>query len=148
MKKEIIFALLAGSLLGFASTSFVWYKNQQKKSSPPQASSQEPSGSPSSGPSPTSDLSSQTVKLKISSPQPDELFSKDQIILEGITDPENNIVIVTDSDSYFILPDEKGNFETELELQGGLNQINISATNPAGQIQTETILVTFSTAKI
>lgn len=148
MKKDLILALFIGALIGFSATFAYWYYTKNKTTPTGMATNPTPTISPV--PSSTSQLSPTPIKeptLTLTSPEKYALSSKENISVEGTTDPANTVVVSTSQESVFLLPDSDGKFSTTVTLEGGVNQLVISSIAPDGQTNDQTIYVTYSTAK-
>lgn len=81
-------------------------------------------------------------KLEISFPQDRQNFSKadKQIIVKGVTDPENSVSI----NGFVAIVDSTGNFSYNLNLNDGENKIKVLAKNSAGNISEKELIVSYS----
>lgn len=68
--------------------------------------------------------------------------------MSGVTTPASWIVILGEKGEKVVQADEKGNFETDLLLVSGENEIQIKAINEKGEEIVKTVTVVFSTAEI
>lgn len=162
MIKELLIAVILGSLLGFGITG--GYLAVKKSGRAPSVTSQ-PS---STTPTPTSTRTSASlavtsaptitttpsptvnpeISLVINSPENESIVSSSEVSLSGTTNPNSTILISTLSRDYRIISDGSGNFKTNIELDSGVNRIQIDSIDPNdNQISTQ-VMVTFSTAKI
>ena len=141
MKKEVVLAIVIGFGIGLLITFGIYTARtavNQADQQNQQASIQAPQ---------IPDATS-SAKLKITTPANHSLFDTDTISLEGKTTPEAILTIIGQEGQQIITADEDGNFNTELELSGGANQIKISSFSKDGEKTEITLTVVFSTAKI
>ena len=139
MIKELTIAIVLGALIGFGATSgIISLKNQNKGS---QAS-----------PTPivqTNTLTSTPDQpehiLTITSPDNEIVTDSDQLDIQGQTTPASQIVIHTQTDSFFIEADESGAFSQTIALEGGANLIQISSFSPTEQQADFDLIITYST---
>ncbi|MFZ2153085.1 MAG: hypothetical protein WAV41_03435 [Microgenomates group bacterium] len=157
MIKEIFLAIALGALLGFGITgSYVSNTKKNKKPiiataipTPAEIVTLSPSSpSPTIKVSPTTELTTTSTSLTVTNPLDETIVSNSLIELKGQTVPSSLVFINSSQKSYQIRTDEKGWFSQELELDSGLNNIQIDAFDPSDNQTSATIQVTYSTAKI
>jgi len=152
MIKELSLAVIFGLLIGFGLTGTFFYVKQ--------SSSQKPKAGPSiviptiatespvnSKLSPTSSPSS-SPNLEITFPQNNDIISTSKTTLKGLSSPNNLIVITTPLKNYHLSTDTQGEFSQSIDLEGGLNVINITSIDQNDQESHIEILLTFSTSKL
>jgi uncharacterized protein (UPF0333 family) len=150
MVKELFLAIFLGALLGFGITGgfFALNKNKNTTSAATQIT---PTISVSNEdkikPTPTIDQNS-SGKLTISTPVNNTIVSTSNITVTGITAPQSIVVITTPLKSYTTTAGAAGSFDVDIQLEGGANQIQVTAIDSQDE-QTEVLLnITYSTAKI
>lgn len=81
-------------------------------------------------------------KLEVEFPQDGASFSKadQEISVRGKTDPENTVKV----NDFIAIVDSDGNFSYVYKLKDGENKLVISSENPAGQLSTKEIIVSYS----
>jgi len=94
--------------------------------------------------SPTPAITSQ-FGMTIAKPNNDDVINKNPSTISGITSPQSWVVASSDIKDYVVQTDANGNFEFEVELTGGINQIQITAFNENGASTTNTLRLIFST---
>ena len=147
MIKELILAIILGSLLGLGVTG--GYLALHKKDIKNNPSKQIEITTPTSIPTTTiSETPKQPSQISISSPENDALISTDQTTIKGTTSPNSLIIITTASQTFSDKSDTKGNFSVSIKLDSGINFIKISAIDQTNNQFDTTINVTYSTAKI
>lgn len=140
MLKELIIAIVLGAIIGFGATSgIISLKN---RNNPSQLS-----------PSPTPLLNDQqpTVKpnqhlLTIQQPNNETVVDQDTVDIIGQTTANSQVVVHSQTNSFFLEADQDGQFEQSVNLEGGANLIQISAISPDEQQADFDLIVTYSTA--
>ena len=144
MKKEVVIAIIVGCALGLIITFGIWSANRQMDQSLDDEAT----------PTPTTALASPTPEaeegfsLTIDSPPDNFLSDEEEISITGQTEPEAIIVLVSSGGEIILKADEEGRFETEVELEGGINEIVISAFSLEGEEAEKTLSLVYSTAEI
>lgn len=144
MKKEVLISIIIGVVIGLITTFFV-YKTQflGNGTDAPIISPLSESKTPDVSPTP---FVSQTLSLV--SPIDQSISKEGKITVSGVTTPASWIVILGEKGEKVVQADEKGNFETDLLLVSGENEIQIKAINEKGEEIVKTVTVVFSTAEI
>lgn len=124
MRKEVLIAVFAGSLLGLAIAFGIWRANIAL--SPKTKDS-------SSSPTP---IQTSVNGLTIARPDDFEVITESSTPIAGISSFAYLVVISGESADYFITPSEDGSFDTTIELNEAANQIIIVAFDASGN-QTE-----------
>ena len=132
MRKEVWLAIIGGIVLGLVIGFGVYRINFAfKKENPPQES-----------PTPTSFSQS---GLTIAKPNYDDVITSLPLKISGITSKDSWAIISTDSNDYVIKADDKGVFEKEVDLEGGVNQIVVSSVNQNNNISSQELRLIYST---
>ena len=139
MKKELLWAIITGFGLGLIITWGIISAKRAVKPAPPEKVVNE-----IIAPTPTIP----PVLLKIDSPQNESIVDQDVIVLNGKSNPGAILTIFTQEDELIIEADQKGNFETNIELIGGANEINIFAFDEEGNEASASVTLVYSTAEI
>ena len=151
MVKELIIAILLGSILGFILTgSFLGIsknsKNINKNNLPT------PTLSDTQKPTPTvpviSPTPSPSVALNITSPTDNSLYDTAKITVTGNSQPQNTILIKDNKSTYTLVTDNSGSFSIPITLDTGTNLLQITAFDKNDNQTEVDISVTYSTAKI
>lgn len=122
MRKEVVFAILAGGIFGLIVAFGLFRANQALKR---EGASQTTNTS-------TTSVSSQ-LELAISAPENNSVVSSDEVTIEGVTAPQAWVVISADGTDQLVIANSQGGFEaTVSDLSGGLNTIFITAVNASG----------------
>ena len=153
MFKELILAIALGALLGFGVTG--GYLAIKKNQSPPITTiviiSPTPvfvgAGTPPI-PSPAPlDTNSSANHINIDSPENESVISSSQTTIKGTTNPGSSIIISTPVDTYYATADNSGNFTSNVEIENGINLVQIDSIDFNDNQATAQINITYSTAK-
>jgi hypothetical protein len=151
MIKELSLAVIFGLLIGFGLTGTFFYVKQSAQRPKPGPNIVVPSPAPETtgNPklSPTSSPSS-TPNLEITSPQNNDIISTGKTTLKGLSSPNSLIVITTPLKNYQLSADSQGEFSQSIDLEAGLNAVNITSINQNDQENHIEIFLTFSTTKL
>jgi len=120
MRKEVIVAVVAGSLLGLTIAFGIWRANHALS---PNNNSQDPTPTPSQN---------QINGLTIAKPDDFEVLTQTSTMISGITSLNFLVVVSAEEQDYFVNPLEDGSFEAEVELIGGSNQVVIATFDTKG----------------
>lgn len=149
MFKELLIAIGLGSFIGLLGT--FGYKKLIVKQQPNQnlvSISITPTIEADSSISPIDSPSSQKQHdLNVESPINEEVVDKEEIVVKGTTSPLSQVVIHNNTDTFFLEADTNGIFSKELELEAGINIIQITSLSPSEEQIDKDLLVTFSTAQ-
>lgn len=144
MKKEVLFAIFLGLIVGALLVGGIWTASQALHSS---AGSLISAGSSSPSPSPL-DRDGQSVPLVIFSPK-DLLLSKEsKLIVEGKTYPATHVIFQTETDTLYLKSDGQGTFSQEITLSPGSNDLTVTALTDTGDTTSRTVSVVYSTATL
>lgn len=142
MKKEVAISLLVGFGVGLVIT-FALYLNRNSFKSYYQIIS------PISEIKETTPSISQSAHtLSIVSPIDQSISSDSKIKVSGVTSPSSWVTIVTEKGEKVILADKKGNFETDVILISGENEIKVISISESQEQVSKTVTVVYSTAEI
>jgi len=144
MRREIIFAIILGIILGGVILYGLRLANNATKNldsnpavSPTPAETAQITSAPSNNQSP----------IVISSPQDNSVSITDKIILSGVGPANSELALLTEKSEDFIKTDDQGRFSLEIPLVGGENEITVSALID-DQIKSTTITIIYTSAKI
>lgn len=143
MRKEVILAIVGGVVLGLLVIGGLWWTNKTTTEENPIV----PSPTPliTQAPTLTPALS---LPLEIINPENESIIEEEEITLEGKTIPGSVVVVIYPEGENIVEADEEGNFETEITLVGGANEIKITAYDEEGNQAEKNLTLIYSTAKI
>ena len=142
MRKEVILAIVGGVALGLLVIGGLWWTNKATTEeslniTPTPVLEQPPTLIPVS-----------SLSLEIISPEDESIIEEEKITLEGKTAPESVVVVIYPEGENIVEADKEGNFETEITLVGGANEIKITAYDEEGNQAEKNLTLVYSTAKI
>ena len=143
MRKEVILAIVGGVALGLLVIGGLWWTNKTATEENPIV----PSPTPliTQAPTLTPALS---LPLEIINPENESIIEEEEITLEGKTMPGSVVVVIYPEGENIVEADKEGNFETEITLVGGANEIKITAYDEEGNQAEKNLTLIYSTAKI
>lgn len=139
MKKEVVIAIIIGFGLGLVITFGIWTANRALREAPPEKAAPTPAEEVTPTPS---------FSLTINQPEDGSISSEEKITVSGTTAPEAAVVILYQEGEKILEADKDGNFETEITLAGGANEIKVSAYDSEGNEASQTLTIVYSTAEI
>jgi len=156
MIKELILAIILGCLLGFGVTG--GYLAVKKNSTPstaianaivspiPTTAAISTSPKATVTPTPATNTSS-GHQLIIDAPENESVSTTSTVKITGTTSANSSVIIATAQKSYITNSDNTGNFNLEIEIDSGVNLIQVSSFDSQDNQASSQILVTYSTAK-
>lgn len=139
MRKEILYAILAGGLFGLIIAFGIWKANSSIKprgaqdlQTPQEEQINQNKDVESNG------------EITLAKPKENQTVLTEKTTISGITKPENYIVISNEEEDYFLTADGNGAFEQEIELMSGLNKITISSIDNDGKTSKKELLLVYS----
>lgn len=135
MRKEVIFAIIAGAALGLAITLGIYRAN--KAFSPQNNNPSQQQSSPSSTPK-------SSFGITIAKPEENDVITTSPTTVTGVTIPNSWIVISTASRDYVVSTNPEGGFEQEIELDAGANELIFTAFDANGASIEKREIVVFS----
>ena len=142
MKKELLISVIIGFGLGLIIT-FGVYQARQAIKTQNQFKSPVPE---EKGANITPAASLQTLSLV--SPLDQTIIKEAKTPVSGVTSPLSWVVILGEKGEKVLQADSKGNFETQINLISGENEIQVISVAEDGQQESKTITVVYSTAEI
>jgi len=139
MKKEAIFAIIIGIIVGLGIT-FGIYKLKSKATV-----SVEDQLNQQNTPTPSADINQ---KLLITSPKDESILASTNLRVSGNAEPNELIVIFVNDKEYITKADSIGAFAMDVELDVGGNILEYTAVDPEGKQTTVTQNVVVSTASL
>lgn len=138
MRKEVLVAILIGIILGGLVAFGIWRANlaflpQKEETKTEQTAS------------PTSKPDASLSSLIITQPENGSVIPESKVIIKGAAAPNSTVVILTESNDFVTQADKDGGFEQEAELEGGPNEITVTAYDDSGNETTQTLTLVYST---
>jgi hypothetical protein len=132
MRKEVIFAIIAGLGLGLVIAFGAWRANQVLSPNEVARTESSPTPKPEFG-------------ITLAAPAPFSVLTDTPASVTGITKANTFVVVSAEDDDYLTLADAKGSFEESIDLIGGTNELLIAAFDEKGSEVSQKILLLFST---
>lgn len=137
MRKEVVWAILAGIIFGLVIAFGVWRINLNFKSVSQIKSVPTPAPQP---------VDTSQFKITLDKPQNDDVVTESSVMISGITSPSSWVVLSAEDEDYVVEVDPSGVFEREIDLVAGVNQITLTALDATGGQSKENLLVVHSSA--
>jgi hypothetical protein len=135
MQKEVLLAIVFGSLLGLVIAFGVWKVNIAMK----QDNTVSPAAQEEQKDNPI------VTHLTIAKPDDKHVTSNNIVLVSGVAIPNAYVIVSGEETDYFTKTTSTGEFEVEVLLIGGINQLRIFSLNPEGATETKDLLVVYST---
>ena len=139
MRKEILIAIFLGIIFGGIITYGIYIANNSISN---KVQGLNPKTTtipiPSTTPEPK-------INLMVNSPETDIVTDQATILIEGSTNPEAIVAIITDSNEYLIEADANGFFSQKVTLVKGVNSIKINASDTNQLSETQIINLVYTT---
>ena len=140
MKKEVLFAIIIGFIIGLVITFGIYTAQSAIQSKTSQSSNKKQDS--------TTATTDSSHKLTIISPTNEALFTQDSVPITGTTSPGSIVVIVSTSQELFARADGQGNFSVDVELSGGVNNFDIVSYQDDGNKIDQSLTLTYTTAEL
>lgn len=124
MRKEVLFAIIAGIFVGLVVAFGVWRTNSVL---------QDKNGVSQENESTTREETPKTngSGLTIASHEEGDVVSESPIAISGITKPNSWVAVSGENEDYIVKANESGSFRVDVELTGGVNQLLYLAVDEA-----------------
>ena len=136
MRKEVLWAIIAGVLLGLVVGFGAWRINSSISGV---RGNKINLSTPTPQPKGLSEL-----KVVLDKPENNDIVTTDTVNVSGITKPLTWVAITGDESDYVIQSDKTGVFTQEVDLTAGINQIKVTAFDDSGLKSTTEVLVIYS----
>jgi len=143
MKKEVLLSIIIGFGIGLAAT-FGLYTARKTYTSSNQIQSPIPDQESQATGTPLNT----TKSLSLISPIDQSIIKEGKVLIAGVTSPEIPILILYEKGEKLVTSDKKGNFEIEVTLDSGENQIEVQSLFDNGDKVNKTVTVVYTTAEI
>lgn len=121
MRKEVLWAIIAGIILGLIVAFGVYRVNSSIKNKNRETIQQTPTPKPSTP---------GEFKVVLDKPENNDVITDDFVAVSGLTKALSLIVITTEESDYITQSKEDGSFNQEINLIPGINQIKVTAFYP------------------
>lgn len=139
MRKEVLFAIMAGVLFGLVTAFGIWRANIAIKVAPGEVSTSNTKSSKSE------DLiKKDNTQITLAKPEKNGVLGEETTIISGLTKPNSSVVISSEDEDFIIKTDINGAFEQEIKLIPGVNQTLINAYSD-NQLYKDNLIVVYST---
>ncbi len=141
MKKEVILAIAIGFGIGLVATFGIYNAQKSLKEA---SKIQTPLASEETG----AGQGNIHQSLSLASPLDESLSKESKVIVSGTTTPSSWVIILAEKGEKMLQADSRGNFETEINLISGENEIEVQSISETGEKVNKVITVVYSTAEI
>lgn len=135
MRKELLWAVFGSIFFGLIIAFGVWRANSSFK---PKGEKTESSPTPSS--------KNPSFKIVLNTPENEDVVTENSVLVSGITSPLSWITFSGEDSDYIIQANEKGEFNENVDLVSGVNQIKVTAFDKNGSESGTKVLVVYSSA--
>ncbi|MBI2268532.1 MAG: hypothetical protein HYU80_03795 [Candidatus Blackburnbacteria bacterium] len=140
MRKELLFAILIGVIIGLAIAFGIWRANKAFLPQRSKEAVQIPSISPEQ-----QEEKIKTSQLVITAPENNLVVSTERVTVEGTAIPGSSVVITANAGELIAETQADGSFKEEIELLGGANEVKVAAYDKDGNKSEQTVTVVYST---
>ncbi len=137
MRKEVLFAILLGGIIGAVVAFGLWRANKALTNNNPkdfiQTAPKTEKNEMSSG------------ALVVDSPETNSVVSLDSVKVIGKTTPESTVILSTKEEEVLLEADKDGKFEGTIKLAGGANLIKVTSIDKDGEKEEIELAVVYST---
>lgn len=134
MRKEVVWAIVAGIIFGLIVGFGVWRINSSLKSKNENA---QPTPTPQSA-TPTE------LKITLDKPENEDVITDSSVTVSGITKNLAWVVVSGENGDFITQADTKGVFSQDVDLNAGVNQIKITAFDKDGAQSDTHVIVVYS----
>ncbi len=141
MKKEVLIAIISGLILGLVITVGIYTANRSLNVQRAKKQMQ-------SVPTPSLLPSTNNKSLNLTSHENFDLVDGSNLNLSGVALPGAIVALISEADNQIIAADKEGIFIFKTKLIKGFNEITLAAGDETGSLQTQNLVLTYSTSKI
>lgn len=134
MRKEVLFAILAGTFFGLIIAFGIWRLN----------STLSPGNNTSTEASPTPQPPEE-FGITIAKPEENQVLTDSPGTITGITKPRSFVIASSNDEDFITQAGDDGEFAIEVDLVGGVNQILLASIDESGKMATTQISIAHST---
>lgn len=141
MKKEVLIAIVSGLILGLIITVGIYTANRS-------LNVQRAKKQMLSAPTPSLTPTANNKTLNLTSHENFDLIDDAAVNLSGVAWPGAVVALISEADNQIIAADDEGIFVFKTKLVKGFNEITIVAADETGAIQTQNLILTYTSTKI
>lgn len=141
MRKEIIFAVLAGIFLGVVVAFGVWRANSSLNQTEP---SENFSTSEQNVEDSTNNNNTDGVDIALTKYENGDVVTESPVTISGITKANSLVIISAEDEDYSATSDNKGEFSVDVDLNGGINDLIIKSFDENGNSKEEDLRLVYS----
>lgn len=146
MRKEVIFAILIGAVFGIAIVLGVRRLNTNNDTEPRTANNNVTEQPENETPTSTQDdTNAEEIFIATSSPIDKSVITSTPVTITGLTLSNSWVVMISDDEEMITQANSSGEFNFDVELSGGLNQLKLVAMDLQGNQAAEEINLVFTT---
>ena len=138
MRKEILFAIIAGCLFGLVIAFGIWKANTSIEKTAIGVEEEKDEGSQI--PSATSEFA-----ITIAKPENNQVLTKNPVKVSGLTKANAWVVISSEDSDYLTKAASNGSFEEDIDLIGGVNEVIFNAYDENGKTSEAKMILVYST---
>lgn len=135
MRREVIFAIFLGIILGGLVAFGIWRANlafgPQKESTT------------TATPFPNNNIAN--TQLVVTQPENNTVVPENTITIKGATTPGSTVVIMSEEEEKIVHVSSDGSFAEKIELAPGPNEVTISSFDSQDNESKQTLVVVYST---
>ncbi|MBL7158882.1 hypothetical protein ISS85_00185 [Candidatus Microgenomates bacterium] len=146
IEKDIVLAIIVGVVIGGLTAFLTLFLPKFLSKNP--SSQTETEKTETTNEEELMPILSAESSLTLENPQSESIFSEDKITVSGKTRANALLVVISPVDEKAIEADDKGNFETEISLEEGDNEITITVYTDDNQEETKSVTVYYSEEEI
>jgi hypothetical protein len=133
MRKEILFAIIGGSIFGLVIAFGIWRVNSAL--SPRNQAATDTQEEPKKD----------NAIISVAEPSENDVLGASPTSISGLTRPASLVVISGEDHDYLVVADNKGAFSEDISLVGGINQLVATAFDKDGTSGEQKLTVIYST---
>lgn len=142
MRKEVLFAIIAGLVFGLVIAFGIWRANSALKTKNENIATSS-STNLSESPTPTS-TPVNGIELSIAKPSNLDVVTTTPSTVSGITGSNSWVTISTDTNDYVFQASQSGSFQEDVDLNSGINHIVVTAFDNSGKAATQKFILVYS----
>lgn len=146
MRKELLFAIASGFILGLIIMGGIWTANKAIKNQKGLVTQNGPEINLTK--TQITSAPSTTLFLTILKPDDQSIINTDKVIISGNTLTNVPVVIIGENSEKITQSDGTGNFDNEISLILGVNEITVTAFSPDGEEISKTVNLVYSKEEI